>query len=289
MNKIMLTTVLLIFQILVTAQPQSGDNYLPTKEDQRLGILILKETEDAVKAAGGVANYADYWNFATAYRYLGIGNDSILVNLTRSAEMDPHSFLTLIEYGIASKDNDIKNMPFYKCLGDQFINLINKAKAQAILTPKKEEIIDNIINQEVVNTLIEMMALDQQYRSDPNFLNSKENQRKQYVLDSLNTQKLYTIYKAHGYPGKSITGDNLYQNYFCLIVEHGQNQTGVQRFWLPIVGEAFKKGELNAGPLKMLLDRIHWLDTGKQYFGSHLGVPLESDEAIVQIRAKYGL
>ena len=39
----------------------------------------------------------------------------------------------------------------------------------------------------------------------------------------------------------------------------------------------------------MLLDRIHWKETNKQYFGSHVGVPLETEEEIKRIKLKYGI
>ena len=285
----MLIVALISFQTILPAQQQSADIYQPTAEDQRLGQMILQETRNAIEKAGGAANYIDYWNFATAYRYLGIEKDSIYINLQRSAAADPQNFLELVNYGVAAKGNDINLFPFYKCLGTPFLELVENTKKIAKNQIKSTPEHPDIINQKVVNLLIEMMESDQQYRKSPDFFSNKSYRQKQYVLDSLNAQKLYALYQKYGYPGKSITGDNEYQDYFCLMVEHGQNQTDKHRFWLPIIAEAFKKNELHAACFKMLLDRIHWLETGKQYFGSHLGIPLERNEEITKIRALYGL
>ncbi|MBL0144751.1 MAG: hypothetical protein IPP48_02345 [Chitinophagaceae bacterium] len=281
MKKVNLLLIFLSIQYLTTAQPSTNN--------PNLGKKILAEQVENIKEHNGKVDCINYWNIAVAYRHLGVSKDSIYANLYKSMEDNPSKFIETVEFAISYSDNNIQNVGFYKILGSKFLDLVETGKKKAGTQLQQESKITNIINQKVVDTLIAMMILDQQYRKDPFFLKNKEVQRKQYILDSLNGIKLYRLYKEYGYPGKSITGDNEYQNYFCLMVEHGQNKTGEQRFWLPIIAEALKKKELGTAIFKMLLDRVHWLETGKQYFGSHHDVPLDSDESIEKIKMQYGL
>jgi hypothetical protein len=269
------------FHCVTNAQIQDNDPIL--------GQSILNEQMENIKEYGGRIDCTNYWNIAVAYRHLGMPNDSIYNNLLKSMEENPSKFSNLVNIFISSSEDNIKNLVFYKILGERFSTLVEMGKKKALLQSKEEIKIDNIINQEAVDSLIAIMHWDQKYRNDANFLKKEEIRVKQYILDSLNTKRLYKIYKKYGYPGKSITGDNEYKNYFCLMVEHGQNKSGEQRFWLPIIAEALKKKELDGAVFKMLLDRIHWLETNKQYFGSHYGVTMESQENIDKIRKLYGL
>jgi hypothetical protein len=278
-----------VISMLLFASLASLDIAQTNGDNPKLGAMILTEQVDDIKAHGGKVDCSNYWNIAVAYKHLGGPKDSIYNNLYKSMEDNPTKFTELVGFAIQYSENDMKQVGFYKILGSRFSDLVKQGKERAATQINNEPEITNIINQTVVDTLLAMMALDQKYRSDPNFTKDKRIQRQQYILDSINTKNLYKLYQVHGYPGKSITGDNEYQDYFCLMVEHGQNKSGEQRFWLPIIAAAFKKQELHPGIFKMLLDRIHWLETGKQYFGSHVGIPLDSDENIGTIKKQYGI
>jgi len=96
------------------------------------------------------------------------------------------------------------------------------------------------------------------------------------------------LFNKFGYPGKSIVGDNEYQDYTCLLVEHGQTLEN-QKKWFEIIAKALKNEELHKNPVRMLIDRIHWKEPGKQIFGSHAGIPFDNEEVIKAIEEKYGL
>ena len=260
-----------------------------SKNDPILGKMILDEQIENIKKYNGKADCTNYWNIAVAYRHLEKPADSIFFYLHKSMEDNPRKFLELIDFMVEYTTNVIKTTSFHLLLGSRFLDLVDVAKRKSVDLIQEEVVINNIINQEVVDTLLSMMKDDQKYRGSRSFLEDEGLRIKQAILDSLNTIRLYNIYKKYGYPGKSITGDNEYKDYFCLMVEHGQNHTGQQRFWLPIIAEALIKEELSESVFKMLLDRIHWLETGKQYFGSHGGVPLDTQDNIKQVKDRYGL
>ena len=96
------------------------------------------------------------------------------------------------------------------------------------------------------------------------------------------------MFNKFGYPGKSIVGDNEYKDYTCLLVEHGQTLEN-QKKWFEIIAKALKNEELHKNPVRMLIDRIHWKEPGKQIFGSHAGIPFDNEEVIKAIEEKYGL
>lgn len=256
-------------------------------EDYRKGKTILEQTQQRIESNNDEIDYVDYWNLALGTALTERDEEKTYDYLILSQQKDNIGFYDIAGYLVAYYNNDIKNTDFYKLLGQQFIDLIDKSKEELSQNNSKSEI-QNIINKEIVALLREMLNRDKKYRQDKAFLLSKDLQNKQTKLDSINRKELINLFNEYGYVGKLITGDNEYKNYVCLIVEHGQSLTD-QKKWLPIIAEAFKNGELNANPLKMLLDRVHWKETKKQYFGSHAGVPFESDEEIKRIKLKYGL
>lgn len=275
-----LLTFIIASELSITAQ---------SKNDPVLGKMILDEQMENIKKFNGIADCTNYWNIAVAYRNLERPADSIYIFLVKSMEENPGKFLELIDFMVQYTTNNIKTTSFYYLLGDRFLTLIDTAKRKSLAHKKEQPVVNNIINKEAVDSLIAIMNDDQKYRGQPHLLNDETNRAKQSLLDSLNTFRLFNLYKKHGYPGKSITGDNEYKDYFCLMVEHGQNESGQQRFWLPIIAEAFKRDELSGSVFKMLLDRIHWLETGKQYFGSQVGIHLDTPDNISKVKALYGL
>ena len=277
----MLLFILLSLSFLAYAQNNASDPYL--------GRKILDEQIENIKDHGGKIDCTNYWNIAVAKCHLGEAVDSIYDNLYKSMLENPVKFSDLVEISTSFYDNDIKNSRFYKILGEKYLTLVELGKAKAAVTPSQESVITNVVNQKVVDTLKAMMEKDILYRKNADFTKDAVARQKQYLLDSINGIGLMQLYKVYGYPGKSITGDNEFQDYFCLMVEHGQNASGKQKFWLPIIADALKKKELHPSVFKMLLDRIHWIESGKQYFGSHHTVPMESDKNIQAIKVQYGL
>jgi len=257
--------------------------------DYTKGIHILEQTNQRINSRNGEIGSIDYWNLAVGTAFSEQDKVKTYEYLLKSQQLDNAGFYENMEYLISFSNKDIRTTYFYKLLGQKFLNLFETSKNGLKSSESSGELeVENIKNQEVVNILIEMMDRDTKYRTDKNFLFEENLQKKQYELDAVNRAELIKLFDKYGYVGKSITGDNLYKNYICLLVEHGQNLTD-QKKWLPIIAEAYNKGEMTANPLKMLLDRIGWKENNKQYFGSHIGVPFASKEDINAIKLKYGI
>jgi hypothetical protein len=72
-----------------------------------------------------------------------------------------------------------------------------------------------------------------------------------------------------------------------LVVQHSTPEF-MERY-LPVVAEAVHANELQPAPLKMLIDRIYWIQTKQQIFGSQAGVPLADKKTIEKVQKKYQL
>jgi uncharacterized protein YfkK (UPF0435 family) len=258
------------------------------KDSVAFGKSILQNALKQIDDSDGEMVYADYWNLALANAYMGKDKKVVLNYLRQSKDASVPDFYiickkTIVAYG------GLENVHFYKILRDEFISLMNEAKHKmANMEVAKPEKIDNIKNEEVVDILKAMMVKDRQYRTRADFFTNDSIRKLQYKLDAENTKELEYLFNKFGYPGKSIVGDNEYQDYTCLIVEHGQTLEN-QKKWFEIIAKALKNEELNKNPVRMLIDRIHWRETGKQIFGSHAEIPFDNEEVIKDIEEKYGL
>lgn len=232
--------------------------------------------------------YADYWNLALALAYMGKDKKVVLNYLRQSKEDSPSDFYVVCKESVKA-NGKIEDLLFHQLFKEEFIKLMNDAKEEVdnmvVTKPKK---IDNIKNKEVVNMLKAMMEKDRLYRGKNNFFTNDSIRKLQYKLDAENTEKLEYLFNTFGYPGKSIVGDNEYQDYACIIIEHGASLENLKQK-LEIIAKAQSNGELRKAPVRMLIDRIHWRETGKQIFGSHVGIPFDNEEVIKGIEDKYGL
>lgn len=257
--------------------------------DTVLGKRILQEQKARLKNLDGKQDYLTFWNTAVAYRYLGAPADSIYACLVQSMRSEPGKFLETVDVAIQLSKDSIENLAFYKILGPKFTELTQEARLLKNLQPTVHPKDSMIVNQWLVNRLEKLLDNDQKYRGRPTFSMNRMEQQMQWELDSLNAIELELLYKEYGYPGRSVTGDNKYQNYFCIIVHHLQTPSGKYRHWFPIIEKAYFEKELSSSVFKLLLDRLHAFDTGKQYFGTQSGIPLENEDQIKSIEKKYGL
>jgi len=90
--------------------------------------------------------------------------------------------------------------------------------------------------------------------------------KKQTELDLQNIRKISSIIAQHGYPGKSLVG-NQWEVAF-LVIQHSDIET--QEKYLPLLKDAVKEGELNAASLAMLIDRINVSHDKEQIYGTQL-------------------
>jgi TonB family protein len=113
---------------------------------------------------------------------------------------------------------------------------------------------------------------------------------KQAQIDRQNLQKVETIIKQYGYPGKSLAGEQRKSIAF-IVIQH--NDLDAQEKHLPLLTEAANKGELNWSSLAIMIDRITTGHGKKQIYGSQLHdsdhgtqVQLIDDEINVNKRRK---
>jgi len=279
----------LFFLILIHFHMNAQETLDIDSKDYKRGRYILENSKRQLSEAGGVKNYADYWNFALASALMGKSKELVLSYLKESKKSDNVAFNDICKRLIGLSKNDIKNTRFYKVLNQDFVDLFNESNSD-LKQEKNEQEEENFVfeNNEVASIIRVMLSRDQKYRGDYDFISDKNKQRLQYKLDEYNCKELEFLFNKYGYAGKSLLGDNVYKNYMCLIVEHGQKLEDQKR-WLNVILVALSKGELDKNPVRMLLDRIHWKETGKQYFGSHMGVPFEDEKEINKIRRLYNL
>ena len=257
-----------------------------SQEDYNKGKYILENTYKSMEEHGDIV-YADYWNIAVGYSYTGYDKNKVWEFLKKSKATDKESFCAIIHHG----KKEIKSGKFFKLFGDDFLALIADCKNVGVPKPMqsslKEKSHYNGLNYELISQLDAMMVKDQKYRRDDDVLTNKEKWAKQKALDGENQRKLKIIFDKYGYPGKSLVGDE-YNDFACLILEHGSD-LDFQEKYFPLVIEAMKKGEVEKNMVRMLIDRIHWKKTGKQIFGSHIGVPMEAENIIREVQHRYGL
>ena len=145
----------------------------------------------------------------------------------------------------------------------------------------------------------EMMDLmDRLAASDSEKLAKKWKQavERQNDLDGKNRQRLDEIVKQHGWPKKSVFGEEASGVAF-LIVQHAE--LDYQKKYLPLIKEAVTQKEARRSDLAMLEDRILTREGKKQVYGTQLRLnqttqrmelyPIEDEENVDSRRAAAGL
>ena len=145
----------------------------------------------------------------------------------------------------------------------------------------------------------EMMDLmDRVAASDNEKLAKKWKQavERQNDLDGKNRQRLDEIVKQHGWPKKSVFGEEASGVAF-LIVQHAE--LDYQKKYLPLIKNAVDQKEARRSDLAMLEDRILTREGKKQLYGTQLRLnqttqrmelyPIEDEENVDSRRAAVGL
>ena len=114
--------------------------------------------------------------------------------------------------------------------------------------------------------------------------------------DSVNLIKIKRIISENGWLGKDKVGEQA-SNTIFLVIQHSDLKT--QQHYLPLMRDAVKKGNADAGSLALLEDRTALGDGRKQIYGSQIGtdpttkkqfvLPLEDPENVDKRRAEVGL
>ena len=108
------------------------------------------------------------------------------------------------------------------------------------------------------------------------------------AMDERNTARMKEIVKTHGWPGKSLVGDDGSRRAW-LLVQHADRDVAFQKECLALLEEAVKSGEADGVNLAYLADRVATAEGRKQVYGTQFGdgepLPIE-DEANVDARRK---
>jgi hypothetical protein len=124
----------------------------------------------------------------------------------------------------------------------------------------------------------------------------KQAVERQNDLDGKNRQRLDEIVKQHGWPKKSVFGEEASGVAF-LIVQHAE--LDYQKKYLPLIKDAVSQKEARRSDLAMLEDRILTREGKKQVYGTQLRLnqttqrmelyPIEDEENVDSRRAAVGL
>jgi hypothetical protein len=122
-------------------------------------------------------------------------------------------------------------------------------------------------------------------------------QRRQDELDTKNMARLAEIVAAHGWPGRSLVGEEASRAAFLILQHAGLSS---QKKYFPLLKRAASKGDARPADAAMLEDRILMREGRKQVYGTqvHSGpetggklelYPLEDEGRVDERRAAVGL
>jgi len=84
-----------------------------------------------------------------------------------------------------------------------------------------------------------------------------------------NARALESLIEEHGWPGKSLVGDDGAQAAW-LVLQHAIGSPAVQRKCLPLLRDAAARGEADPAHPAYLEDRIHFFERRPQLYGTQL-------------------
>lgn len=261
-----------------------------SKEKYNWGKEVLKNSYAQINGGNDIC-YADYWNVAVAYASMGVDKQVVFKFLKKSKSSDKEDFCIIVNESNDEK-NGVENTRFYKLLGVMYKELVSDCHGFKNEPPTIEEMMKmkdsidlNKCNGSLIDVLIVNIEKDQRYRYSTSVYDN--NKSKQDSLDRVVQANMIKILDQFGYPGKDIVGEP-FMNYASLMIEHG-GALAYQEKYLPMVAEAYQKGQVDRTALSMLIDRVYWRKTGKQIFGSHISVPFHTNEVITKVKRKYNL
>ena len=266
---------------------------------ERLGKIYQAESEGRTP----------YLQKASAYANLGEPADSVFKYIDLALAKD--SQRTCINlHAFESIMPNSKNGMYFGYVDSSRYALIKKRCTPIIknweLSEKRKKEADYynvLLDRELIKELEIIQKDDQSFRPQmgermqkygsysPEYL---EVWRKQAILDSMNLIKIEQIIKEKGYPGKSLVGDSYKEVAFMVI--HHSNIEAMEKY-LPILKEAYKKGEIDKGNLAFIIDRIYHARKGKQIFGTQQffnlqtnrleNVPMADEDTIKQVKKDF--
>ena len=117
-------------------------------------------------------------------------------------------------------------------------------------------------DQEIRDKLVPLLSTQSSGRPSEEFMALVTQQR---AVDKTNISRLGEIVEAHGWPGKTLVGEEA-SNVARMLVQHADSEH--QKRYLPILKAAASAGEASAWGVAMLEDRIRINSGEKQLYGS---------------------
>jgi len=120
--------------------------------------------------------------------------------------------------------------------------------------------------------------------------------KKMQEIDVRNTAWMKEVVDKHGWPGKSLVGEDGALKAW-LLVQHADLDRAFQKRCLPLLAAAVKKGEAQPEHLAYLTDRVKVADKEKQVYGTQFQevggklepFPIEDEAKVDQRRKEVGL
>ncbi len=308
-GKLMITWVSILFAIILiqsaNAQEKSFTNEnleetvvdyyppMPVGFDEKKynkGKYILENTYSAIKSSDKGFVYADYWNIAVGFSYMGVKDEYVELAFKKAVESSLESVCAIVKsfYG----DKPLEKHAFYKSMPETYSEFYKKCGS---LKPSKKENTDlakyakeNSFDLELVKTVAEISEKDQRHRKGKgNYYDDPVRLKKQNKLDKENQETIEKLYAKYGkYIGKSLVGKK-YESAMWAVIQHS-NLAMMEKF-LPVVHQAVKDGDLHVTPLKMLIDRIYAAKYKHQIFGSQGGVEIADRQTIQKVKKEFGI
>jgi hypothetical protein len=164
--------------------------------------------------------------------------------------------------------------------------------------PEKDDKAQPKRNEALRQEILKMVEKDQEIRTeivespspDPAAL------RKMEEIDRKNTARMKEIIAKHGWPGKSLVGEDGAEAAW-LLVQHADKNREFQKRCLKLLERAVKAREATAGELAFLTDRVLVGENKKQIYGSQFRTvdgklepyPIEDEKNVDKRRKEIGL
>jgi hypothetical protein len=151
------------------------------------------------------------------------------------------------------------------------------------------------VNQELREELLALAEADQVFRRGWSSLSQTET-RAELEREHARAARAAEIVSAHGWPGRSLVGDDG-ASAAWLLIQHADHDVALQERCLELMREAVRLGEASGSELAYLTDRV-CVNRGRpqvygtQFFGSGAGYavrPLEDRERLDERRTAVGL
>lgn len=267
------------FNILILSYEPPHRKGVPEKDFQR-GSFYLEQTLSATKGKAENLNAADYWNITMAFIKLQEPKDHIALAFQMANENDPEAICELL-VSFGKKTEDLLTQYIPETLEQVTTACSGLLVEKRVFDPAKYAS-EHGLNLDLVALMDDIRTTDQLYRGQPNVDWSKQN-----PIDQRNMQRIDSLYQVHQtYIGKTLVGEELAATMWA-VVQHSTIEKMEE--YLPVIHQGVQVGNLHPTPLKMLLDRIHAIKYGYQFFGSQGGVDIATKEKRAKIIREYGL